>query len=269
MSILRKTSPQKPLLQEEAWQYINAHPEVVFEVEKIRIPVQLTKALKGTKVRTVTLARDGRRIKETENVAQEGYGIDTRICIDGSIDQYAKKPARVVKDYTIDSGEAFDNVAQGETVLSHTKGLDIRKAFVAEEDLYLATTWGQVQFVAKGGIVTFMGKEAIGNNNPCDMVLHTTQANGDVVLTCPVDEIKKDAKQKKLILTQGVRRFFAVARTQDIKNPYLSKCYEIFVGMKNGVQFVQQKFEKLVNRRACRPKAPKRTLKLKKKTNSR
>ncbi len=49
------------------------NPEAVFEVEKIGIAVELTKALGGEEVRTVVLARDGRTVEETTNVAGEGF----------------------------------------------------------------------------------------------------------------------------------------------------------------------------------------------------
>ena len=56
--------------------------------------MSLTKARGGEAVHTITLARDGRTIEETTNSAQEGFAIDTRTCINGSKDQYAKKPAK-------------------------------------------------------------------------------------------------------------------------------------------------------------------------------
>jgi hypothetical protein len=217
------------------------NPDAVFEVEKIEIPVQLTKAKGGEAVHTITLARDGRTIDETTNTAGEGFGIDTRTCINGAPDQYAKKPAKVEGGYTIDDGRSFEELKAGETVKAHTKGREVRKAFVAPFDMYLDTTWGEVQFVAKGGLVTFSGEEAIGNNNPCDMVLHTPSGNGSVVLTEPASKVKNNARTSGLSLSKGAKKFLAIAHAEDVRSPYVSTWREVVESMKAGILMVPQK----------------------------
>jgi len=243
--VVLASTPDNPLSQEEARTYMQMNPGAVFEVEKIEIPVKLTKAQDGQEVHTITLARDGRTIAETTNTTQEGFGIDTRTCIDGSLDQYAKKPAKVTSGYTLDDGRSFDDLAVGETVAAHTKGREVRKAFVAPRDLYLDTTWGEVQFVAKGGIVTFSGKpgeeEAIGNNNPCDMVIHTPNGNGSVVLTEPASEVRNDLQKLGLDISAGTEKFLSVAHAEDVKSPYVSTWREVVAGMKMGMRALQSK----------------------------
>lgn len=279
MSGLRKTTEDDPLSQEEALQYIKDNPDDVFWVEKIRIPVKLSKAHEKQVVHTVTLARDGRKIHETSNVTQEGYGIDTRICADGSLDQYAKKPEKVVQGYDILDGRSFEDVAVGERDISaRTKGREIRRAFVATEDLYILGTWRKIQFVAKGSIVTFRGDEAIGNNNPCDMVLYAPNGTGKVVLTHPIIEVRKDAKERGLELPRGACKFLSVAYREDVKKIYKDAWCEIIDSMKNGVQMVQDKFEAFLDKRqrikegtvVARKKTKSKTaVKTQKKTNSR
>jgi len=225
MEKLRKSTKENPISQAEALEYINQNPEAVFEIEKIGIPVEITKAKGGENVHTVVLARNGKTIEETTNTAAEGFAIDTRRCLNGSKDQYAKKPAKAGPDnYTLDDGRTFADLAAGETAKAHTVGGEIRKAIVASEDMYLDTTWGETQFIAKGGLVTFMGEEAIGNNNPCDMVLHEGGQKGSVVLTAPGYNIRKNYEAvfgKKP--NSAVESFLQTAVEEDRKNPYLQR----------------------------------------------
>lgn len=235
MSFLRKSSQDNPLTQEEVKVYAEKHPQEVFFVQKIDIPVKLTKTAQKTVVDTVVVARDGRKIHETSHIADVGYGIDTRYCVDGSIDQYAKKPQKVKKSYTIDDGRSFAEMKPAETALAHTDGDDIRQAFVAEKDMYLATNWGAVQFVARGGIVTFLGTEAIGNNNPCDMVLHTPVGNGGVVLTKYASAIKRDMLKRQLPISKGVEKFLKIAQTEDMKRILKRERKFVFTSMQVGL----------------------------------
>lgn len=78
---------------------------------------------------------------------------------------------------------------------------------VAENDMYLQASWGEVQFVAKGGLVTFMGDEAIGNNNPCDMVIANGDRKGNRVLTASGYEIRKDLENSGVELSDGAKKF--------------------------------------------------------------
>lgn len=243
------SSPDKPLSQEQARAYMQMNPNSVFEVQKIEIPVKLTKAAESESVHTITLARDGRTIDETTNTASEGFGIDTRLCIDGSLDQYAKKPAKVEGGYTIDDGRSFDDLEVGETVKAHTKGREVRKAFVAPFDLWLDTTWGEVQHVGKGGLVTFSGKEgeeeAIGNNNPCDMVIYGKNGAGRVVLTKPAREVKYDLDKLGLSISKGAAKFLHIAQIEDARNPYISTWKEVGLMMKSGMLSLQTKLKGL------------------------
>lgn len=238
--VVLASTQDKPLSQEEALAYMKMNPAAIFEVEKIEIPVKVTKAKGGETVHTITLARDGRTINETTNTAQEGFGIDTRTCIDGSLDQYAKKPAKMGA-YTLDDGRSFDELPAGETAAAHTAGREVRKAFVAPRDIYLDTTWGEVQFIGKGGLITFMGEEAIGNNNPCDMVIHTANGNGNVVLTNPASEVRNDLQAHGLTIDSGTEKFLSVAHAEDVKNPYISTWREVVAGMKMGIRSLQSK----------------------------
>ena len=251
------SSQDKPISQEEARAYLQMNPDSVFEIQKIEIPVKLTKAEADEVVHTITLARDGRTIAETTNKAQEGFGIDTRVCIDGSLDQYAKKPAKVDGGYTIDDGRTFDDLAVGETVKAHTKGQEVRKAFVAPFDLWLDTTWGEVQHVAKGSLVTFSGKageeEAIGNNNPCDMVLYTKKGNGRVVLTKPAREVRYDAQRAGIVWGKGAEKFLRIAQSEDAKSPYISTWKEVGLLMKSGMFVLQTKLKKLFETKRAEP----------------
>lgn len=241
MSGLRKSSSDNPLTQEEVKAFAEKHPQEIFLVQKVDIPVKLTKTAQKTAVETVVVARDGRKIHETSNLADVGYGIDTRYCVDGSVDQYAKKPHKVKTSYKIDDGRTFDEVALSETTSAHTDGNDIRKAFVAENDIYLATTWGSVQFVARGGIVTFLGNEAIGNNNPCDMVLHTDLGNGKVVLTKYASAIRRDMFKQKLPISAGAEKFLKIAQTEDMKRILKRDRKNVSTSMRVGLCMLQIK----------------------------
>lgn len=241
MSFLRKSSADNPLTQEEVKAFAEKYPQEMFWVQKIDIPVKLTKTAQKTVVDTVVVARDGRKIHETSHVADIGYGIDTRYCVDGSIDQYAKKPQKVKKSYTIDDGRSFAEMNPAETVDAHTDGDDIRQAFVAEKDMYLATNWGSVQFVARGGIVTFLGTEAIGNNNPCDMVLHTDLGNGNVVLTKYASAIKRDMLKKNLPISNGADKFLKIAQTEDMKRILKRDRKNVSTSMRVGLCMLQIK----------------------------
>jgi len=217
MKKLRKSSAENPLSQQEVLDYVAQNESSVFYVQKIKIPVNLTRVAQKENVNTDVVARDGRKIHETSNTAQTGDGIDTRLCADGSVDQYVKKPHKVAKDYTIDDGRKFDEISMAETTAAHTDCEDIRKAFVAENDLYMASTWGAVQFVARGSIVTICEGKAIGNNNPCDMVLHTEQGNGREVLNKRASDIRFDAIALKLPLSKGAEKFLQIAAEEDAK----------------------------------------------------
>ena len=263
MAFLRKSSPIHPITQAEALAFVKNNPQEIFFVQKIDIPVKLTKTAKKTLVKTIVVARDGRRIYETSHIADVGYGVDTRTCIDGSLDQYAKKPKRVRSSYKIDDGRAFDDVRPDETTLAHTDNQDIRRAFVAKEDMFLATTWDTVQFVAKGGIVTILGDEAIGNNNPCDMVMHTPAGNGSLVLTKPAQKIRRDLQTLGLEISAGMEKFLSVAENEDRRNPYLYKRRLAATEMKKKAKTSQEKINTLIKsvsvrlsqktRRRCQP----------------
>ena len=221
---LRASSAENPLSQEEILKYAKENGGMLFDVEKVGIPIDLTKAVGGEKVQTKTLARDGRVIEETSNVAKEGFAIDSRKCLDGSSDQYAKKPEKAgSNNYTLDDGRTFAEMMPGETAKAHTVGGERRKAMVAESDMYLQASWGEVQFVAKGGLVTFMGDEAIGNNNPCDMVITNGDRKGNKVLTASGYEIRKDLESSGIELSDGAKKFLQVAAEEDRKNPYLPR----------------------------------------------
>ena len=223
-TVLRASSAENPLSQEEILKYAKENGGMLFDVEKVGIPVDLTKAVGGEKVQTKTLARDGRVIEETSNVAKEGFAIDSRKCLDGSPDQYAKKPEKAgSNNYTLDDGRTFAEMMPGETAKAHTVGGERRKAMVAENDMYLQASWGEVQFVAKGGLVTFMGDEAIGNNNPCDMVIANGDRKGNRVLTASGYEIRKDLENSGVELSDGAKKFLQVAAEEDRKNPCLPR----------------------------------------------
>ena len=243
MSFLRKSSENNPLTQEEILQFVKQYPQELFEVMKIKIPVQQTKSRNEQRVQTVTIARDGRRIAETTNIVPEGYGIDTRICIDGSVDQYAKNPQRVETDYSFDDGRYFSEVDIGETVSAHTKRKEIRKAFVASCDLWLKAKWGAVQFVAKGGIITISGTEAIGNNNPCDMVIYHQGWIGHTVLTRSAREIRYELNQAGIPLTSALKKFLRIATREDIKSPYISKWVDFRMWMKAQMQTLKKRLK--------------------------
>jgi len=225
---LKDSTKDATISQEDLVAYRKANPDKIFQVEKIGIPVLLTKAKGGEKVHTITLARDGRVIEETTNEAQAGFAIDTRTCINGSKDQYAKKPAKAgTKNYTLDKEKedepdrTFDDLQPGETAAAHTVGGEIRDAFVAQKDMWIATSWGEPQFVAKGGLITFMGEEAIGNNNPCDLVIHEGEKSAKTPLTAYAYNIGKEyqatfGKEP----TGGVKLFLDVALSEDKKNAY-------------------------------------------------
>ena len=218
---LRQSTKEQPLSQAEVLNYVKTHRSEAFEIAKVAIDVELTKAKGGELVETNVLARDGRKIEETKNTAKEGQAIDTRKCINGDKDQYAKKPEKVTKLYEIEGGRSYEDLAPGETVKAKTVGGEHRQAIVAAEDLYLDTTWGEVQFVAKGGLITISGEEAIGNNNPCDMVLVVDGKESTVVMTEPVYKQRKALEAQGARLTPAVEGFFAVAAEEDRKNPYL------------------------------------------------
>ena len=222
---IKDSTKDTPISQGDLVAFREAHPDKVFQVEKIGIPVSLTKARGGEAVHTITLARDGRTIEETTNSAQEGFAIDTRTCINGSKDQYAKKPAKAgPNNYTLDDGRTFEDMQPGETAAAHTVGGEVRNAFVAEKDMWIATSWGEPQFIAKGGLVTFMGEEAIGNNNPCDLVIREGDKSGKTPLTTYAYNIAKEYETtfgKKP--EGGVKLFLEVALAEDKKNPYQKK----------------------------------------------
>lgn len=226
--MIRTSTAEKPLEQTEIMNYVKTHKAEVFDIAKIAIDVELTKAVGGEKVETNVLARDGRKIEETTNTAKEGQAIDTRLCINGDKDQYAKKPEKVAGLYEIEGGRSYDDVAPGETVKARTIGGEQRKAIVAEQDMYVNASWGEVQFVAKGGLITISGNEAIGNNNPCDMVLVVDGKQGKVPMTEPVFKIRADLEKQGIKTTPAVEKFFKTAAEEDKKNPYLhdaSKSY--------------------------------------------
>ncbi len=220
---LRASTNEKPLSQAEVLNYIKTHRAEVFEITKVAIDVELTKAKGGELIETNVLARDGRKIKETKNIVKEGFAIDTRHTISGEKDQYAKNPAKVAGLYEIEGGRSYEDVAPGETVKAKTVGGEHRQAIVADKDMYLDTTWGEVQFVAKGGLITISGEEAIGNNNPCDMVLIVDGKQSNVVMTEPVYKQRKDLESQGAKLTPAVEEFFAIAAEEDRKNPYLQQ----------------------------------------------
>jgi len=259
MTELRKSTPQQPLLQEEVLRFVKENPDEVFEVAKIKIPVKQTKARHQQWVNTVTIARDGRRIKETSQTVPEGYGVDTRVCVDGSLDQYAKKPARVKSDYTFDDGRSFDELDIGETAQAHTKRQEVRQAFVADRDMWLQALWGQVQFVAKGGIITILNGEAIGNNNPCDMVIYTQNGMGRVVLTKPARVIRYDLEQQGIPICKGAEKFLKIAAHEDMKSPYISKWNDFRLWMKEGMEALQSRLKMLLADKTKSKKCKKHT----------
>lgn len=222
---IKDSTETAPISQEDLLAFRDAHPEKVFQVEKIAIPVSLKKVDGEEKAVTTVLARDGRVIEETTNTAQNGFAIDTRTCINGSQDQYAKKPAKAGPNYyTLDDGRTFDDLQPGESAPAHTVGGEVRSAFVAEKDMWIATAWGQPQFVGKGGLVTFMGNEAIGNNNPCDLVIREGDKSGKTPLSTYAYSISKEYETtfgKKP--EGGVKLFLGVALAEDKKNPYQMK----------------------------------------------
>ncbi len=219
-STLRPSSKENPLSQEEVLNFFNAHSDAVFDIAKIAIDVTLTKAKGGETIKTTVLARDGRTIEETTNTAKEGHAIDSRRCINGAKDQYTKKPEKVSNLYELEGGKSFADLAPGETVKAKTVGGEKRQALVAQEDLYLNTTWGEVQFVAKGGLITLSGQEAIGNNNPCDMVFASKDKQGTVALTEPVHKLRADLEKQGLLPTEAMEGFLKTAAAEDKKNPY-------------------------------------------------
>jgi hypothetical protein len=259
MTELRKSTPQQPLLQEEVLRFVKENPDEVFEVAKIKIPVKQTKARHQQWVNTVTIARDGRRIKETSQTVPEGYGVDTRVCVDGSLDQYAKKPARVKSDYTFDDGRSFDELDIGETAQAHTKRQEVRQAFVAPFDMWLKATWGQVQFVARGGIVTISNGEAIGNNNPCDMVVWTSHGAGREVLTKAARVIRYDLEQQGIPICRGAEKFLKTAAKEDMKSPYISKWNDFRLWMKEGMEALQSRLKMLLADKTKSKKCKKHT----------
>lgn len=232
---MRESTKENPLTQAEVLNYVKTHKAEIFEVAKVAIDVELTKAAEPGTCLTTTLARDGRKIDETVNNYQEGFAIDTRHCINGDLDQYAKKPARVAGSYELDGGRAWEDVAPGETVKATTIGGEHRQAFVADKTLFIATEWGEIQEVGTGGIVTISGNEAIGNNNPCDMVLVVDGKQSDVVMTKPVYEQRKDLEAKGAKLTPAVEKFFKVAAAEDRKNPYMNDMSKTH-GKGNGIE---------------------------------
>ena len=224
-TVMRDSTEATPISQADLLAFREANPDKVFQVEKIAIPVSLTKAVGGEAVRTIILTRDGRVAEETTNSATEGYAIDTRTCINGSKDQYVKKPAKAgSENYTLDDGRTFGDMQPGETAAAHTVGGEVRNAFVAEKDMWIATAWGTPQFVGRGGLVTFMGEEAIGNNNPCDLVIREGDKSGKTPLTTYAYNIAKEYEAtfgKKP--EGGVELFLRVALEEDKKNPYQMK----------------------------------------------
>lgn len=226
---MRESTRENPLSQAEVLNHVKTHRSDVFEVAKVAIDVELTKAAEAGTCVTTTLARDGHKIEETLNNYQEGFAIDKRHCINGDLDQYAKKPAKVAGSYELDGGRSWEEVTPGETVKAKTIGGEHRQAFVAEKTLFIATEWGDIQEVGAGGIVTISGTEAIGNNNPCDMVLVVDGKQSNVVMTKPVFEQRKDLEAQGAKLTPAVEKFFKVAAEEDRKNPYMndmSKTYD-------------------------------------------
>jgi len=220
---LRASAKEKPLSQAEVLLYVKTHKAEVFEIAKIGIEVELTKAKGGEQVETNVLARDGRKIEETKNIAKEGQAIDTRHCINGDKDQYAKKPEKVAGLYKIDDGRSFEEMQPGETAKAHTIGGEHRQAIAADRDMYLDTAWGETQFVAKGGLITISGNEAIGNNNPCDMVLVVDGKESKVPMTEPVFKQRADLEKQGAELSPAVEGFFKIAAAEDRKNPYIQQ----------------------------------------------
>ncbi|MBP5343951.1 MAG: hypothetical protein J6Y85_02630 [Alphaproteobacteria bacterium] len=219
---MRDSTEDTPISQEDLLAFKEAHPEKVFQVKKIPIPVSLKKVSGQEKAVTTVLARDGRLIEETIQTAQDGFAIDTRTCINGAKDQYAKKPAKAgPNDYTVDDGRTFEDMKPGETAAAHTVGGKVRNAFVAEKDMWIATSWGVPQRIGRGGLITFMGNEAIGNNNPCDLVIQEGDKSGKTPLTTYAYNIAKEYEAtfgKKP--EGGVKLFLDVALEEDKKNPY-------------------------------------------------
>lgn len=246
MAEIRKSTAERPLSQQEVLDFMTHHADEVFEVQKIVIPVKLIKLGFRKKISTTVRARDGRKIHETSQIADADYGVDMRVCIDGSIDQYAKKPHKVKTGYKIDDGRTFDDVAADNEIAAHTNTHDdIRLAMVASDDMYLSSSWGTVQFVAKGGIITILGDEAIGNNNPCDMVIHTPSGNGKKVLTNTASEIRNDMEELNLPIVAGADKFLTVAHEEDVKNPYINAWRETIACMKMGMRALQATLARL------------------------
>ena len=226
MESLRKSTIENPLSQQEVLDYVAQNPDDVFMVQKKTISVKLKKNEQSRVIDTVVVARDGRKIYETSNVAQEDDGVDIRYCTDGSLDQYVKKPHKVAESYDIDDGRHFAEVETAEKVAAHTKNNEIRKAFVVEDDLYLMSAWGKTQFVARGSIVTIVNNEAIGNNSPCDMVVHTPYGNGGKFLTEKAFIIRQDMLRLKLPMSKGVGKFLLVAGEEDAKRSLVYRVKE-------------------------------------------
>ncbi len=216
---LRQSVPDNLLSQKEILDYMNTHEEEIFNVIKVGIQVHLTKAVGGEVIKTNVLARDGRVIEETQNTAKPGYGIDSRKCINGKPNQYAKTPEKVVGLYQIEGGRSFADIAPGETVNAITTDNEQRQALVAQEDLYIAATWGEIQYVAKGGLITIFDNEAIGNNNPCDMVMTNKGKQGTVPLTENMFKVRADLNKQGVEITSAMEKFMEVAAGEDRKNP--------------------------------------------------
>lgn len=222
---LRKSTKENPLSQEELYKFIESNPDNTFEIEQISIPVKIKKAKGGEVIKTSVLSRSGKVIEETTNIAKEGFAIDIRKCINGQIDTYTKKPEKVQSDnYTFDDNRTFTDLSLGETTQAHTVAGEVRKAIVAKNDTYIQTAWGEVQYIAKGGIISFVGKEGIGNNNPCDWVIKSGNKKGNIPLTNLASEVKKDYLQNvNKDINKGLKDFFDVASSQDKINPLLIK----------------------------------------------
>ena len=116
---------------------------------------------------------------------------------------------------------------------------------MATHDMWLKATWGQVQFVARGGIVTISHNEAIGNNNPCDMVIYTKGGAGREVLTKAARIIRYDLEQQGIALNSGVEKFLKVAAREDMKSPYISKWNDFRLWMKEEMDIFQLRLKSL------------------------
>ncbi len=170
---LRPSTRQNPISQAELKNLLKEHPELILEVQKIGMPVELTKTERGEVVHTVIVTPKGRIIFETVKTAKPGDIITKRETSDGHTERYCKNGETVTEQYYIIEGNRkLADLQPGETVKAHTVNQEVRMAVFVTRDTYIETTWGEVQLAAEGGLITFTESgEAIGNNNPCDILI--------------------------------------------------------------------------------------------------